>query len=212
MLISEHYGFLFVANLRTASSSIHRALQPLADVALEHTASGKHLGLAEITERFGAERVARLYTWAVVREPVSHLWSLYTFHKQPGFDGRPISTRGLSFEDFYFGDTHGWMRVPQWRRFVDATGAYRLDLLIRFEHLHAGFSYVKFRLGLPNVLLPALNASGGPPPRVAPDLVERIRSDYAVDYDTIARYGDRERTADGFEPVLRPAAPVGVLP
>lgn len=211
MIVSHQYGFLFVANLRTASSSIHLALRPVASIFLDVTASGKHLSLSEITDRLGAARVAPLYKWAVIREPLSYLWSLYNFHKGPGFDGKPHSTRGLDFEEFYYADTHRWMRLPQCSRFADPSGTYALDLAIRYEHVSAGFSYVKFRLGLPNLLLPVVNTSEPSPPRVSSDLAERIREDYAADYEFIDRYGDRERTADGFVPVLRPTpAPTAV--
>jgi hypothetical protein len=205
MIISQPYRFLFVANLRTASSSIHEALAPLATASLAHTAAGKHLSLTGIHDRFGPERVAPLFAWAVIREPVSYLWSLYTFHKQPGFDGRPITTRGRSFEEFCFGDTHRWMLVPQSSRFAGPDGEFGLDLLIRYEHLSAGFSYVKFRLGLPNLLLRRLNVGAPSPARVPASLAERIREDYAADYECIARYGDRERSDARFVQVLRPA-------
>lgn len=209
MIISERYGFVFVANLRTASSSIHHALQPLADVALDEPAGGKHLHLREVYDRFGATRIAPLYKWAVIRDPVSYLWSLYTFHKRAGFDGRPISTNDRSFEEFCLGDTHPWMRVPQSSRFADPEGAFGLDLLIKFEHVREGFSYLKFRLGLPNLLLPLLNLNQPSPAAVSPGLAERIRVDYRADYDCIARYGDRERSPGGFELVLRPLAATG---
>lgn len=202
MIISDQYGFLFVENLRTASSSLHQALRPLASVALGVTAAGKHLSLAEIYERFGAETVAPLYKCAVIREPVSYLWSLYRFHKRPGFDGQPHSTRDLSFEAFYSGDTHGWMRVPQAARFADPSGEYGLDLLIRFEDVSAGFSYLKFRLGLPNLLLPMVNTSDPSRPEVSPELAERIRADYAVDTELSERCGNHERTEEGFVPIL----------
>lgn len=209
MIISERYGFLFVANLRTASSSIHHALQPLADVALDQPASGKHLHLREVYERFGAARVVPLYKWAVIRDPVAYLWSLYNFHKDAGFDGRSISTNHRSFEEFCLGDTHRWMRVPQSSRFADPDGAFGLDLLITYEHVREGFSYLKFRLGLPNLLLPLLNPSQTSPPAVSPELSARIRADYRADYDCIARYGDRERSPGGFHLVLRPLAATG---
>jgi hypothetical protein len=207
MILSEPHGFLFVANLRTGSSSIHQALKPVASVAFDDTGGGKHLSLAEISRRFGAQRISRLYKWAVARDPLEYLWSLYAFHKHPGFDGSPLSTKGRTFEEFYRARAELWMPMPQAARFVDPAGAYGLDLLIRFEHLREGFSYLKLRLGLPNLLLPSLNASQPSPPRIPPDLAEHIRDDYAVDYDCIARYGDRERSPGGFALVLRPTAP-----
>jgi hypothetical protein len=205
MIVSEPYGFLFVANLRTGSSSLHQALKPVASIAFDHTAGGKHLALAEIYRRFGDQRVSRLYKWAVVRDPVAYLWSLYAFHKHAGFDGRPISTKGRTFEEFYEARQELWLPSPQAARFADPSGRYGLDLLIRFEHLREGFSYLKIRLGLPNLLLPRLNASEPAPPGISSEMDARIREDYAADYDCIARYGDRERGPGGFEAVLRPA-------
>ena len=207
MIVSEPYGFLFVANLRTGSTSIHHALQPIATIAFDGTERGKHLSLAEITERFGAQRISRLYKWAVIRDPLEYLWSLYALHQRAEFDGMPSSTRGRSFDEFYSARSELWLPMSQAARFADPAGTYGLDLLIRFEHLREGFSYLKFRLGLPSLLLPRLNTSALPPTGISPALAERIRSDYAVDYDCIARYGDRERVSGAFELVLRPTAP-----
>ena len=205
MIISDHFGFLFVANLRTASSSIHMALDRAATVILYETGKGKHYPLSEVYRRYGTERIDPLFKWAVIRRPVSYLWSLYEFHKAPAFDGKPHSTKGKSFEDFYFGDTHGWMTVPQWTRFLGPDGTYDLDFLVSMDQLSEGFSYVKFRLGLPNVVLPRVNQSGSSgAAEIPPDLEERIRSDYSVDYECIERYANRERTPEGFRRVLEP--------
>jgi hypothetical protein len=207
MIISDRYGFLFVANLRTASSSMHLALGPLASIDLFETGSGKHYPLDEIYRRYGSERISPLFKWAVIRRPTEYLWSLYRFHERAAFDGKPHSTRGRTFEDFYTGDTHGWMKAPQSTRFVDPDGEYALDLLVHMDTLHEGFSYLKFRLGLPNVMLPRINRSGSVgSPRLSHELEERIRADYAADYDCIERYANRERTLDGFQRILESAA------
>ncbi|MDX1650571.1 MAG: hypothetical protein R3263_12030, partial [Myxococcota bacterium] len=72
-----------------------------------------------------------------------------------------------------------------------------------------GFSYVKLRLGLPNLLLPFTTRSAAAPPRIAPELRDRIREDYAADYAFLERHANRERTADGLVPIFRAVAPPG---
>lgn len=208
MIISDQYRFLFVANLRTGSSSIHQALDRVANVNLDETGEGKHYSLAEVYRRFGTERIDPLFKWAVIRQPASYLWSLYEFHRAPAFDHKPHSTKGKSFEEFYLGETHRWMKVPQWTRYLDPKGDYGLDLLLSMDQLSEGFSYLKFRLGLPNVLLPRINESSSKrPPEISADLEDRIRSDYVIDYECIERYANRERASGRFIRVLRPIEP-----
>ena len=210
MIISDPYRFLFVANLRTASGSIHTALEAVATVNIARTADGKHSTLGEIYAEYGASRIDPLFKWAVIREPTAYLWSLYQLHKQPGLAGAPHSTIGVTFEEFFAGDTHAWMRVPQSSRFLGPGSEYGLDFLITMDRLAEGFGYVKARLGLPNLLLPVTNATTHP--MDVPDaLRDRIREEYADDYVCIGRYGNRERTADGFQLILQPSEPAGAV-
>ena len=208
MIISDRFGFLFVANLRTASTSIHHALGEVGSLVWNATSGAKHATLADVHELLGARRIQHLYKWAVIRDPVAYLWSMYEFHKADAFDGKPHSTKGKTFEEFYRGEAHGWMRVPQSSRFLGPGGDYGLDFLITMDRLAEGFGYVKSRLGLPNVLLLVTNATVQPPD--VPDALQgRIRDEYADDYACIARYGNRERTADGFHLILQPSQPAG---
>lgn len=208
MIISDPYRFLFVANLRTASESIQTALESVATVNVARAAEGKHMTLGEIYAEYAASRIDPLFKWAVIREPTAYLWSLYQLHMRPAFAGEFHSTVGMTFEEFCGSDTHAWMLAPQSSRFVSPGGDYGLDFLITMERLVEGFGYVKFRLGLPNVLLPVTNVTEHPPD--VPDaLRDRIRDEYADDYACIARYGNRERTADGFHLILQPSQPAG---
>jgi hypothetical protein len=201
VIISDPYRFLYVANLRTASSSIHTALRSVATIIVNETSAGKHRTLTEIYQTYDATHLDALFKWAVVRDPEAFLWSLYQFHKQPAFNGKPISTAAKSFGEFYQPDRHQKMFMPQASRFLDQDGNFGLDFLITLDRLSEGFAYLRFRLGLPNLLLPVTNATEEPA-AIPHDLVERIRSDYRSDYECIKEYGNRERTTDGFVKVF----------
>lgn len=202
-MISDRYRFLYVANLRTASNSIHTALRSVASYAVDDTSAGKHQSLCEIYDQFGSDRIDPLFKWAVIRNPVEYLASLYEMHQRPAFAGLPHSTAGLTFEEFYQGDTHAWMRVPQSSRFRHPDGGFGLDLLITMDHLSEGFAYLKFRLGLPNLLLPHQNRTDAEVDLPA-SLRGEILDTYAEDIDCIEEFGDRERTANGLHHILSP--------
>lgn len=52
MLISLRKKFIFVANLKTASTAIEKQLRSVCEVAILQTRFGKHHGLDEIEKRF----------------------------------------------------------------------------------------------------------------------------------------------------------------
>jgi hypothetical protein len=204
VIVSERYGFLFLSNPRTASTSLRRVLRPLGNVVWRAPSGLQHAGLTDVYRILGPDRVSPLFKWAVIRDPVTHLQSMYDYYRRPGFHGTPLSTEGVSFTEFYFGDRHAPLTIPQASRFVAPDGNFGLDLLLAFESIREGFSYVKFRLGLPNLILPVTNRSQGPRPQLPPEVVEHIRVRHAVDYECRERFAGRERVGDRFPPVLSP--------
>ena len=52
MLISLSKRFIFVANLKTASTAIEQALSPYSEISLNRAEWGKHSSLANIQAQF----------------------------------------------------------------------------------------------------------------------------------------------------------------
>jgi hypothetical protein len=205
MLISLSYRFLFVANVKTASSSIEAALRPFAEIAISETRFGKHIGFAEIEERFDfifrKEPLANFFKFAVVRDPLDMLISLYASHQKPAFEGKPHYTGGISFTEFLplFRARQSWQLAPQASRLTDRQGRMRMDYLIDFDRLEEQFAEVLRLIGLPEIQLPRHNES--PDVITRADIPPAIRQQIAQEYRQDRRI---KRTLTGR--LLRPAA------
>src|SRR2546423_8803536 len=102
MLLSLSHKFIFVANLKSASSSIERALAQYAEFRATKTNWGKHDDLSTISRKFGWIRkyVPReeFFVFGVIRDPVDFILSLYNFHSRSAFDGKKHSSKGITFD------------------------------------------------------------------------------------------------------------------
>lgn len=155
MLISLDYKFIFVANLKTASTSIETALRPYADIALVESRFEKHAPLSEIERRFFwvFDLVPRdqLLIFGVVRDPVDYVLSIYNSHADPKFADSPnLSTRGLGFNEFRarWAEENVDQLLPQYARFVGRDGSLGLNYAISYGSLPEEFRVVTDRLGI----------------------------------------------------------------
>ncbi|GGY51213.1 sulfotransferase family 2 domain-containing protein [Parvularcula lutaonensis] len=191
MLISLKRRFVFIANLKTASTSIERVLARHAEVALVQSRFGKHMGLTSVLDRFGflfaEEPFERFFSFAVMREPAERLLSLYRSHQHEQFNGRPsLSTKGMSFEAFL----DDWLPANQAQAesqsslLLDKRGRASLTRIIRFEDLDRAFPAVRRDIGLPwpiGTRLPRLNPSAAPSIGISDDARARIAALYPED-------------------------------
>lgn len=191
MLISLSHRFIFVANLKSASSSIERALAPHADFRATKTLWGKHDSLSMISKKF---RWIKKYVppqdffiFGVMRDPVDFILSLYNFHTRSTFDGKKHSSKGVEFEAFWTGwCTRSWQAKPQHLRFIDRYRQFQVSHIIEMSELEAEFPKICSRLGV-NQTLPKLNVSPVVISRedLRPEQIAEIRERYAADYDYI---------------------------
>jgi hypothetical protein len=93
MLISLDYKFIFVANLKSASTSIENALRPFCEIALIESRFEKHAPLSEIERRFSW--IGDIIPWSdlfkvgVIRDPIDFIISIYNSHADPKFSNDP---------------------------------------------------------------------------------------------------------------------------
>lgn len=164
MLLSLAHKFLFVANVKSASSSIERALRSKAEIAITETRFGKHADLSVISRRFPWVRqyvpYADVFVFGVLREPVDWILSLYNSHTKSDFDGLPYSTKGVSFEHFLRdGVEKRWQMRQQHLKFTDEAGRFQLSHLLDFATLEGEFPRLTERLGLGAIQLARANPS-----------------------------------------------------
>jgi hypothetical protein len=189
MLISFSHRFIFVSNLKTASTAIESALSPYSQIVIMNSELGKHDDLSNIISRYEVifSRVPRrqFHVIGVMRDPVDYFLSLYRSHKKPAFFGTTLDSSIFTSEEFYsdwiprFPDQ--WR--PQWTRFLDTDGEFDLDFLIDFADLNSIWLPLLHELRIPPVALNVVNPSPIDP-NEAPmpsDLVARIRAERAED-------------------------------
>lgn len=192
MLLSLNRKFVFVANLKSASTTIEAALGPKADVRFSQTQFGKHDGLSQISHKFGwVKRYVpydEFFVFGVIRDPVDYLLSLYNSHNKAEFDGKLHSTKGMSFDDFlavWCGQS--WQAKPQHLRFTDNHERFKMKHLVLYENLAGEFEQICHRLKLGWVELGRKNSS--PAVLVRSDLTAAqigvVRQRYAEDYEWI---------------------------
>lgn len=201
MLLSLTKKFLFIANLKTASTSIERVLGPYSDIRLTQSRFGKHQSFAEFAERFrwllNVANVNDLFIFGVMRDPVDYVLSLYNSHRVDQFRGSPkLYTGNMDFAQFIT----DWVPKnidqlrPQHSRFTSAEGRLVANLLISFEKLDAGMAILAERLHVKDLVsLPKSNPS---PPGIGrselrPDQVSWIESKFGRDREFMEKYCDR---------------------
>lgn len=189
MLISLKHRFIFVANLKTASSSIEICLRPFCEIAIPQTTYGKHLTLAQMEARFSwiFEHVKRqdFFVFGVLRDPVDYVISIYNSHQKKEFIGFPHYTGDKSFEEFYESWTarQSWQMQPQSRRFVDINGDMSVDYLLDYNSLNDQWMNFCLVLGVPASTLGHHNLSPqGLSRNDLPDrMIDRIYGDFEED-------------------------------
>ena len=190
MLISLSKKFIFIANLKTASTSIEDVLAPYAEIRLTRSEWGKHRALSALEtsfpEVFAEHPLSRFFIFGVIREPVDWLRSFYRSHKGVSFEGTPLSTMDMTFARFIdeWTPAHQDQVVAQTEKFVDAQGVLAVDYLLRFDRLPRDFANLCTILDLPQIALGALNMSVDIDAEVGLDEARaaRIRDLYRCDY------------------------------
>ena len=199
MLISLEHRFIFIANLKTASTSIEAALQPFAQVRMLTTEWGKHQSLKHTELNY--HHIFRIIprqefrVFAVIRDPMEWLGSLYRAHMAPYFQGTIKDTSSYSFPDFlvHWCPFYPEQMVPQTARLTDQHGQFAADFVINYHRLQEDFGAVCDMLGLPRITLRIENKSVDihrdlPVDGMTKATIERI---YRADYDLLARFTGR---------------------
>jgi hypothetical protein len=190
MLISLDHRFVFVANLRSASTAIESALRPWSDIAITQTSFGKHDSFAEIERRFAwafdCVPRRRFLVFGVMRDPLEQWASLWRLHRGAEFRDQPAFTGAMGFEAFLtdWVRANPWQSAPQWQRFSDGNGAFALDYLIDYASLRVQFTEVLGLLGLPPIELARENISRAEAPdleTIRPGMRERLDAEFALD-------------------------------
>lgn len=190
MLIGLEKRFVFVANTKTASTSIETVLKPHAECHHAGTSERKHIplmrALNEFPEYFGPDgaRAGDYFKFGVMRDPIDWIGSWYRYRK-----GNKVAAplpKDMDFAAFWAqGDWNVFRRdgSPYLQRnlFCDPQGTLLADVVIPYHQLGPMFGAICDALGI-ETTLPRENASRLTDFTLPEAMADTVRAHYAPDY------------------------------
>ncbi|WP_417741055.1 gamma-glutamyl kinase [Salipiger sp.] len=191
MLVFWKARLVLLAVPKTGSSAYESALAPHASMTVLDPPELKHAPVYRYN-RFFRPMFEKMGTpdmelMAVIREPVSWLGSWYRYRQRGFLDGRPTSTRGISFNDFVEAYTRGerppFANVGSQAKFVEprpnGTG---VNQLFRYENQAGIIAFLEDRLGV-TLDLPRENVSPRGDLVLSPEIEAKLRRKSAADFE-----------------------------
>jgi hypothetical protein len=191
MLIGIERKFVFVANTKTASTSIETALAPVSEIAFKGSPQRKHVSLHAAIEAH-PEIFAQPGQWprfffkfGVMRDPLDWIGSWFRYRKSNKVDS-PLPPE-MSFAEFWERQDWNFRRADgrpnlQRDKFCGPQGKVLADVIIPYDRLSPMFGRICDALDVRRPL-PRENVSKerstGPIP---PELLDDLRAFYAEDY------------------------------
>lgn len=194
MLYFEKQNLVYLANPKTGTTALERALAPQAALVVAGPPGMRHvnLGAYRLTfEPFIARTTgATPQIFAVMREPLAHLLSWYRYRRRGRLRQPQKSTSDITPEAFLLetmkDDPAPFARVGSQARFLGAEKGHRLpDFLFPYEHPALLGAFVRDRFGV-DAIDPA-NVSPSETVEVDPAVVARLRAHMAEDFALYAR-------------------------
>ena len=197
MLIGVRNRFVFIANSKTASTSIEHSLVGHAEIQRGGGPQRKHIylrdALSEYDFLFGRDGygIESFFTFGVMRDPVSWIQSWYRYRCGNKVES-PLPA-GMSFGEFWA--LNDWNRtmlqgVPRLQSyfFTDKAGASIVDYIIPYSQLADHFTTICEGLGIKSPLQ-SKNVSKVKSHEIAiaPELAEEMQTFYAEDYALMAQ-------------------------
>ncbi|NDV99550.1 gamma-glutamyl kinase [Salipiger sp. PrR002] len=197
MLVFWKARLVLLAVPKTGTSAYEAALGPHASMAVLDPPELKHAPVYRYNrffrpmfEKMGVEHMELM---AVVREPVSWLGSWYRYRQRGFLEGKPTSTRGLSFDDFVEAYTRGerppFANVGSQAKFVEPRpNGTNVTHLFRYENQAVITGFLEERLGL-QLDLPRENVSPRADLALSPEIEAKLRRKCAADFELWERAG-----------------------
>lgn len=192
MLISVEKRFVFVANTKTASTSIEAALGEYAEIHRDGTPARKHTPLHEVLESYDfvfsrpEHTPERFFKFGVMRDPIEWILSWYRYRR--GNQVESPLPQDLSFADFWarkdwnIERPQGAGKNLQKDLFCAPDGRVLADAILPYHQLGELFGQICDELGINNPL-PRHNVSVLQDHEDLPQsLLEEMRAFYAADY------------------------------
>lgn len=171
MLIFWKERLVFLAVPKTGTSAYAKALGDRAGLVVNDPPELKHAPVYRynrffrpMLEKMGA---GEMDVMAVIREPVSWLGSWYRYRQRDFLDGKPTSTKGISFDDFVqaycTSEQPPFANVGSQAKFVEPRpNGTRVTHLFQYEAQDRVLAFLEARLEC-RIELPQVNVSQSQP-------------------------------------------------
>lgn len=191
MLVFWKEKLVLLAVPKTGTTSIEKALAPHADMAILNPPGLKHTPVAKF-ERFLQPYFASVgrqefESVAIVRNPVDWLGSWYRYRSRPYLDGKPNSTKGISFDEFVLEvlkeDSASFARIGSQRRFLtNREGQIGATHLFRYENLEPYVRLLEERLNR-KIELGQENVSPKFDIALSQDVEAKLRNNWTAEFE-----------------------------
>lgn len=191
MLISVEKRFVFIANTKTASTSIEQTLMDHAEIVRTGSPMRKHIALHRALEVYDFLFSQPEYTpdsflkFGVMRDPIDWISSWFRYRK--GNHVQSPLPADMTFSDFWANKDWNLIRPDggkflQRHMFCNPQGHLITDLVIPYQHLARDFQTLCESLGI-QAPLERKNVSKITQDQVIPDdLLEEVQTFYERDY------------------------------
>ncbi|MBW4982493.1 gamma-glutamyl kinase [Mameliella sp. CS4] len=194
MLVFWKARLVMLAVPKTGTSAYARALAPLASMVVSDPPELKHAPVYRYNRFFRPmfEKVGgEMELLAVIREPVDWLGSWYRYRQRDFLEGKPTSTRGLSFDQFCEAYARGerppFANVGSQAKFVEPRpNGISVRHLFRYENQAGLLAFLEERLGT-TIDLPRENVSPRRDLSLSPEIATKLRRKCAADFETWER-------------------------
>lgn len=203
MLIGVKKRFLFIANSKTASTSIESALMNHAEIHRGGAPWRKHILMREALREYDflfsqpGYRPDQFFKFGVMRDPVDWIYSWFRYRK-----GNTVADQlppEMTFEQFWAKDDWNKWRasgVPRLQSdfFTYPRGWTIADYIIPYDEVDQHFPKICKHLGI-KAALPRANVSAisGSPHDLSPAILDDVRAFYQADYALMERLPDLNR-------------------
>ena len=199
MLISISKRFLFIANSKTASTSLSKALRPYAEIERQGSPDRKHVSMGAVLDHykflFELPPFApdTFFRFGVIRDPLDWIHSWYRYRQRA--KGTRLIASTTTFEDFW--RRRDWNIIKngspnlQIYKFTDKDFKPLVDYLIPYDQLAEHFQLICDTMGI-ETNLERLNTSHQR--SSTQDIDENLKAEivefYARDYELISQTED----------------------
>ncbi len=195
MLVFWKQRLVFLAVPKTGTSAYEAALGPHAAMTIYDPPELKHAPVYRynrffrpMMEKMGAEDMELL---AVIREPISWLGSWYRYRQRGFLEGKPTSTRGISFDAFCdayaTGDRPPYANVGSQAKFIEPRpNGVSVSHLYKYENQIGLLGFLEDRLQM-KIDLPRENVSPRRDLELSAQTEAKLRRKCAEDFEVWER-------------------------